>query len=399
MTKYIAKELLEKYLQGTCNEEEQAIVESWQLKELEGKTFNAKAIQVESAYKSIWKGISTKAGTGKNLELKNRPYRYLAIAATILIALSAGLFFIQGKLSDNSIAAQLAKSGQDFVPGGNKATLTLADGSRISLTDAANGNLAKQAGITVTKTQDGQLVYNVDAASDGRPHLKGLTLMNTISTPRGGQYQITLPDGSKVWLNAESSLKYPIDFNAGVRKVELTGEAYFEIAKINSPSESSGRKTERVPFIVVTDKQEVEVLGTHFNISSYSDEAVTKTTLLEGSVNVLQKSSGNSRLLKPGQQSKVSASQATPIVASPDLESEMAWKNGLFIFREEPIETIIKDLSRWYDVDISFEGKPVNVSFVGIVSRSKNISSVLKILEETGDLHFKVEGRKILIMN
>lgn len=399
MTKYIAKELLEKYLQGTCNEEEQAIVESWQLKELEGKTFNAKVVQVESAYKNIWKGISTKAVTGKNPELKNNRYRYLAIAATILIALSAGLFFIQGKLSDNSIATQLAKNGQDFVPGGNKATLTLADGSRISLTDAANGNLAKQAGITVTKTRDGQLVYNVDAASEGRPHLKGLTLMNTISTPRGGQYQIALPDGSKVWLNAESSLKYPIDFNADVRKVELTGEAYFEVAKINSPSEISGRKTERVPFIVVTGKQEVEVLGTRFNISSYSDEAVTKTTLLEGSVNVLQKSSGNSRLLTPGQQSKVSASEATPTVVRPDLESEMAWKNGLFIFREEPIETIIKDLSRWYDVDISFEGKPVNVSFVGIVSRSKNISSVLKILEETGDLHFKVEGRKILIMN
>ncbi|SMC58218.1 FecR family protein [Pedobacter africanus] len=392
MTKYIAKELLEKYLQGTCTEEEQAIVESWQLKELEGKNFSAKTVQIETAYQTIWDGISAKAPASPDIELKNNRFRYLAIAAAILIALSAGLFFIQNKLSGGSVAEQLVKTGKDFVPGGNKATLLLADGSRISLTDAANGKLAKQAGMTITKTRDGQLVYNLDAQYIAGPS-KARNQMNTISTPRGGQYQVALPDGSKVWLNAESSLKYAVDFNTEIRKVELSGEAYFEVAGKTGPAGS------KVPFIVVTDKQEVEVLGTHFNISSYGDEPLTKTTLLEGSVNVLQRSSGNSRLLKPGEQAKVSTAQAAPTVVIPDLESEMAWKNGLFIFREEPIETIIKDLARWYDVDISFEGKPINVSFVGVVSRSKNISSILKILEETGDLHFKVEGRKILIMN
>lgn len=393
MTKYIAKELIEKYTHGTCNEEEQAIVESWHLKELEGKTFRPKTVQIEAAYKNIWQGIRSKAEDKERLVLKKSGYRYAAIAATILIALSAGLIFIKDKLTRPTVTELLVKSGKDFVPGGNKATLTLADGSRISLTDALNGELAKQAGVSITKTRNGQLVYEIDRQPALRSGLnKGEQLLNTISTPRGGQYQVALPDGSKVWLNAESSLKYPVDFNTAARRVELTGEAYFEVAK-------QGISGQRVPFIVVTAQQEIEVLGTHFNVSSYIDEPVTKTTLLEGSVNVLQRSTRNSRLLKPGEQSRVSISQSAPSLTIPDIEREMAWKNGLFIFKDEPIETIVKDLSRWYDVDISFEGKPANLSYVGMVSRSKNISAVLKILESAGGLHFKIEGRKIIIMN
>lgn len=393
MTKYIAKELIEKYIHGTCTEEEQAIVESWHLKELEGKTFRPKTIQIETAYKNIWQGIWSKAEGKEKVVQKKSGYRYAAIAATILIALSAGLIFIKDQLTRPTVTDLLVKSGKDFVPGGNKATLTLADGSRISLTDALNGELAKQAGVSITKTRNGQLVYEIDGQPALRSGLnKGQQLLNTISTPRGGQYQIALPDGSKVWLNAESSLKYPVNFNTAKRRVELTGEAYFEVAK-------QGTTGQRTPFIVVTAQQEVEVLGTHFNINSYSDEPVTKTTLLEGSVNVLQRSTRNSRMLKPGEQSRVSVSQSAPSLTIPNIEREMAWKNGLFIFKDEPIETIVKDLSRWYDVDISFEGKPANLSYVGMVSRSKNISTVLKILESAGGLHFKIEGRKIIIVN
>lgn len=386
MTKYIAKELLEKYIQGTCTEEERAIVESWHLKELEGKAFRPKMAQVETAYENIWQGIKSKASGRERLVLKNRQYRYFAIAATILIIFSAGLFFIKERLSPPSITDLLAKTGKDFIPGGHKATLILADGSQISLTDALNGKLAQQAGITITKTGDGQLVYQVEQqpgiqTTDTQP------LMNTISTPRGGQYQIALPDGSQVWLNAESSLKYPVNFNSKERKVELNGEAYFEVSK------------KQLPFIVVTDKQEVRVLGTHFNISNYHDEPVTKTTLLEGSVNVVQRSTGASRILKPGEQSSVTATPSLPSVVTADVETEMAWKNGLFIFKDEPIERILKDLARWYDVEISFEGKPTNLSYVGVVSRSKKISSVLKILEGAGNLQFRLEGKKIIVIN
>lgn len=386
MANYIAKELLEKYIQGTCTEEEQAIVESWHLKELEGKTFQPKASQIKTAYTSIWKGIKSKAEEGENLQLKSNNKRFYAIAAAVLVTLSAGLFFIKKDLNTPSVNELFVKTGKDFTPGGNKATLILADGSNISLTDAANGKLAQQAGITITKTRDGQLVYNtkqIPAARTGESR----QLLNVISTPRGGQYQLTLPDGSKVWLNAESSLKYPVDFITAERRVELTGEAYFEIAK------------KQQPFIVVTDKQEVKVLGTHFNISSYQDDPITKTTLLEGSVNVSQRSTGASRILKPGEQSRISTARSAPSVITADIESEMAWKNGLFIFRDEPIESILKDLARWYDVDISFEGKPVELSFVGVVSRSKNISNVLKIMEGAGNLHFRVDGRKIVVMN
>lgn len=391
MTKYIATELLEKYIRGKCTEEEKAIVESWHLKELENKRFSAAPGQIESAYAQIWDNISKEAPIKRTVVLKQRYYRY-AVAALLFITVSTGLFlFINGKTSRPTVNDVLVKTGKDFTPGGNKATLTLADGSTISLTDAANGNLAQQAGIVITKTKDGQIIYNVNESTTASGSNEQI-LINTISTPRGGEYQVNLPDGSKVWLNSQSSLKYPVRFNGKNRNVELSGEGYFEVAKKNTP------------FIVKTAKQEVTVLGTHFNINSYDDEPATKTTLLEGSVSVSlngKNESDNSQndavILKPGQGSVIDDKSTRVITA--DTENVMAWKNNLFIFRDEPMESIMRKLSRWYDVEIKFEGKSSNLSFVGIVSRSKNISSVLKIMEEAGDFHFKVEGRKIIIIN
>jgi transmembrane sensor len=388
MTKHIAKELLEKYLQGTCTEEEQAIVESWHLNNLEKSTFDPEPDQVAQASETIWNTIKVKADLGKReTRTKNKIYRY-ASAAILLLTLSTGLFFIIKKLTQHpSIADQLVKTGKDLIPGGNKAMLTLADGTKISLTDAINGKISQQEQITITKTEDGRIIYKVDEQTSANGEIVNKQLMNTISTPRGGKYQIILPDGTNVWLNAQSSLTYPMIFNTSTRKVELTGEAYFEVTK------------NRTPFIVVTANQEVEVLGTHFNINSYADERSTKTTLLEGSVKVLQSSTGNFKLLKPGEQSQVNATQTAPIISPVDIESEMAWKNDLFIFKNEKIESIARKLSRWYDVDITFDGTPSNLSLVGVVSRTKNISSVLKLIEETGNVHFKVEGKKIIIIN
>lgn len=380
MTKYIAKELLEKYIQGKCTEEEQAIVESWHLKELENKVFRPAPGQIETAHENIWKSIQTRAKQKKTTLLPRTWYRYAAVVA--LISISVGIFlFTKGKFSRPSVTDLLVKTGNDARPGGNKAILTLADGTIISLNDATKGRLARQAGITVTKTREGQVVYQADGFSKAQK-----SLINTIHTPRGGNYQISLPDGSKVWLNAESSLKFPTYFAGNERKVTLTGEAYFEVAK-----------NEHQPFVVQTSLQEVKVLGTHFNINSYEDEGTTKTTLLEGSVKV--SAAHGAITLKPGEQSLLNSGQTVPSVVSVDVEHEMAWKNGMFIFKEEPIESIIRKLSRWYNVEIDIKGKPSGLSFTGAVSRTKNISSVLKIMEGAGDIHFKTEGNRIIIIN
>ncbi|TKC03658.1 FecR family protein [Pedobacter frigoris] len=392
MTKYSAKQLLERYIEGTCSAEEKAIVESWHLKELERKNFEPDPNQLEQAHENIWRSINSRSKDNfPRPILKRLPYRYAA-AVIVTIALSAALFFfIQKNTGYATVKELLVKSGKDFIPGGNKAILTLADGSKISLTDAATGKLINQSGISITKTKDGQVIYKIDSKEAADVKLKQ-PIYNTITTPKGGQFQIDLPDGSKIWLNAESSLKYPMVFKGDIRKVELTGEAYFEVAKAGQP------------FIVASNGQEVEVLGTHFNINSYADEGNTKTTLLEGSVSVaglgspqIVNRNSNIVILQPNQQAILNTNNIIKVQEA-DIENAMAWKNNLFIFKGESIESITRKLSRWYDVEFSFEGNASNLSYVGIVSRSKNISSVLSIMEGAGNVHFKIDGRRITII-
>lgn len=302
----------------------------------------------------------------------------LAAAASILIAIFAGFYFYSGTGNTlNSITTVNAK--HDAAPGGNKATLTLSDGSQISLTDAGNGQLAEQAGVKITKNKDGQLVYAI-VPSDTKE-----LAYNTISTPRGGVYQINLPDGTSVWLNAASSIKFPTTFaHLSQRKVELKGEAYFEVAK-----------NKKLPFIVSTAQQQVEVLGTHFNINSYEDEGEVKTTLLEGSVKV---SAGNVMLLKPGQQATLGLRSSGKIKVSPaNIEQAMAWKNGFFHFEKETLHSVLRQLSRWYDVEVVYQVDRPDDEFVGDIPRGVKLSEVLKILEFEGT-HFKIEGRKLFVI-
>lgn len=262
----------------------------------------------------------------------------------------------------------------------------MADGSRISLTDAVEGEVAKQAGMRITKSKDGQLVYQVVEGAAANSH--ATDIFNTIETPRGGQYQIKLPDGTRVWLNASSSLRYPAVFARDNREVELKGEGYFEVSK-----------DKRRPFKVKSGIQEVKVLGTHFNVSAYSDEAMIRTTLLEGVVQVGLLKGGAAEknvLLKPGQQSLMSLKELK--VSNADTEESVAWKNGYFKFNDESIESILKKISRWYDVDVSYEGKMTDKIFNGKVSRYGNVSDVLQILQLTGAIKFKIEGRRIIAM-
>lgn len=301
----------------------------------------------------------------------------MAAAAVILVLLSAGLYFYTSTRPSetNQYAVQ-----DDVKPGGAKAVLTLADGRSIILTDAADGKLAEQSGIGVTKTKDGQLVYQFDDAGPGH---EGAAQYNTISTPKGGKYQVNLPDGTQVWLNAASVIKFPVTFaSLKERKVELQGEAYFEVFK-----------DKHKPFKVVSGRQEVEVLGTHFNINTYQNEGVSKTTLLEGSVK-LHVADASDVTLKPGEQSVVGVSNVA--VHKVNTDQVVAWKNGNFQFNDESLISIMKQLERWYDVEVDYSTVP-DTHYEGFISRNVNLSQVLNMMEITGNLKFKIKGKVISV--
>lgn len=306
--------------------------------------------------------------------------KWLSAAAAILITFSIGLLFFSPKTEQ---PVQIVKQKKDkIVPGGNKAILTLADGSKITLDDAKTGEIANQGLVQIIKTADGKLAYQETNSSTSLKSAQDS--YNVVETPRGGKYQVTLPDGTMVWLNAASILKYPVRFKGAERRVELIGEAYFEVAH-----------NEKLPFRVVSNKQTVEVLGTHFNIQAYNDESVWKTTLLEGSVRI--SSLNNTSLLKPVQQAQVTEN-GTLSVSEANIEEALAWKNGYFRFHKEGIETIMRKISRWYDVDIEFKGAITDEKFNGTSSFDKNIEQVLEVLETTEAVHFKIEGRRIIVM-
>jgi len=297
-----------------------------------------------------------------------------AAAAVVFIVFSFAAYLSLQKKKEHVFAT-------DVAPGKNKAILTLADGKKISLSDAMNGDIAKEAGFSITKTADGQLVYNVagsENVNDSR--------LNTISTPNGGEWQIQLPDGSMVWLNAASSIQYSLNIGtAKQRVVKLDGEAYFEVAK-NATH----------PFIVETDKQSVEVLGTHFNINSYKDERLTKTTLLEGSVRVSHNITNESEVLKPGEQSLVSVSGMD--IKEVDVDESIAWKNGYFMFNNERQESILRKVARWYNVEIEYaDADAKEVMYYGTVSRFEKISKVLRKFEQTGEVRFDIKGNKVIV--
>ena len=305
-------------------------------------------------------------------QARQRRLSQLKIAASFIgfICLSAFAFwFYSSSTNSSDKLTVLSAEKADVKPGGDKAILTLADGSVIDLTERATGEIASQGGMVVTKTEDGQLVYHLE--NEG---LNSEIAYNSIATPRGGQFAVVLPDGSRVWLNADSKLKYPTSFKGDSRTVELIGEGYFEV-----------ERDEKRPFRIKSKDQVVTVLGTKFNINSYEDESFMRTTLLEGSVQV--EKGQQSLILKPGEQARVKESIQ---VAKVNTLHSMAWKNGDFIFRNESIRDIMRQVSRWYDVEIEYQGGNESLRFGGIVSRAKDLSAVLTMLEKTGQVKFEV---------
>jgi len=302
----------------------------------------------------------------------NWSFKYFAAAAVLLLVFGAGLFFLAPNLKRSDLNSAPLVKNSPVLPGKNKATLTLADGKVINLSGAKTGLIIDASKWSYS---DGSKVGELSAAG-------GKQII--VTTPRGGNYQVNIPDGTKVWLNAASSISFPATFSGAERSVKLVGEAYFEVAKMNKP------------FIVTTATQQVKVLGTHFNINSYTDEASTKTTLLEGSVKVSSLSSKEFRLLSPGQQSTVSGSGFK--VQEVNTESAVAWKDNKFMFDGNHIEGIMRQISRWYDVDVVFKGNISKETFAGKISKFEQLSQVLDLIELTGLVHFKVEGRRITVM-
>jgi transmembrane sensor len=374
MQRLDAKTLLEKYRNGTCTEAEKALLEKWYLLQKQGDVPPIAVDRVDEVGYEVWHALPINQPARR---VKLWP-RMVAAAIIVLAIAGAGLYFLQPNRQNTQPVAK--EYANDIKPGGYHATLTLANGNTISLTTAVNGKLADQSGVSVSKTSEGQLAYEPVPGQAATAD----NAFNIVTTPVGGEYQVSLPDGSKVWLNAASSLKYPVHFNGNERKVELTGEAYFEIAH------DAAR-----PFRVVSAKQVVQVLGTHFNINAYEDEAAVVTTLLQGSVQVTP-ANGKSLVITPGQHAVNKNSRLTAEPA--DVQNAIAWKSGKTQFANTDIKTIMRTLARWYDIEVDYQGAVPTEQFWGSVSRSKNISQVLRVMELTGDVHFKIAGRRITVM-
>jgi len=370
------KSLIERYNNGSLSEDERAMLESWYIREVKS---NKDYQGLEENLAKLDLNFMHIVGAEENKGSKLWPR--VAVAASFFAVLGVSLYFYSSRSSDKAQLANVKLA--DIDPAGNKAYLTLGNGKRITLNDAANGTIAEESNVKITKTADGQLVYKVAGNnSDISSHLD----YNTIEIPKGGRYEIALPDGTHVWMNAASSLKYPAAFaSLKERRVELHGEAYFQVAK-----------DKQHPFIVRTVQQEVRVLGTHFNINSYADEPEVKTTLIEGSVNVFNLKSKNSKILNPGQQATVNGDELK--VGNADVDQAVSWKNGDFVFVGEDLKAVMRQVARWYDVEIEYQG---NVNASGIVStfpRTKKLSKLLKALEINLGIQFKIEGRRVLVM-
>lgn len=375
------QELADKWAQGKLTPDEQAYLERWYadfndehinltdsrhdnseaLRNAMLRRINSQILQDEKPVRTLWR------------------WRRIAAAASILLCLSAaGYFLLHKKQAPQQIVQNQI---HDIAPGGNKATLTLSNGQKIVLSDAHTGTIASQGQTLVKKTTAGQVVYEAPSTANSTAEVAAF---NTVTTLRGGQWpEVVLPDGSKVMLDASSSIRYPVHFAGKDRVVEVTGQVYFEVAHDNAH-----------PFKVTVKGQTIEDLGTHFNINAYDDEPVIRVTLEQGSIKVIK--GQQSVLLVPGQQAITNIGTDLIRTKVIDVNEAIAWKNGQTSFKDLDIQAIMRQVSRWYDVDVEFQGNIPERSFTGGISRKSNLSSLLKILE-LNNIHFSVEGKNIIV--
>nr|WP_067058260.1 FecR family protein [Mucilaginibacter sp. L294] len=378
-------QLIDKYLAGNASVEEEQLLlnffDSFQEEiEWDENLFGLKQKLEDKMLARLQAAVKKNTGTA-NVFSMAKALKKIAAATIGLVIITGALVYHLKKVPRGPATAQQKGTVKfDAEPGQNKAILTLADGSKLELNSAKIGVLAKAGHMSVKKTKDGQLIYLV--APSKIADANAPIAFNTINTPVGGQYQVILPDGTKVWLNAASSLKYPTQFKGSQRMVELTGEAYFEVTK-----------NAAMPFYVKANNMQVKVLGTHFNIMAYDNEPAIKTTLLEGSVQLSSGTSNNR--LKPGQQGVLNRNgQIT--VSDVNAEHAIAWKNGYFEFNRSGIHEIMNQLARWYDIEIAYQGNMPDDEFVGKIERSAKLSQVLNILK-LSKIHFVLDNKKLTV--
>ena len=406
MNEKLATDLLRRYCSGDCSNAEMQLVEAWYHELVNTGDVEWEEGEEESMQMSIETGLMQNMANddvpvAPVRRLRVRARSWWAAAAILVIITSAGYYLLNRHQPATTLAKKESALQNDVAPGSNKAVLTLSNGATIVLDDASNGLVAQQGHAKVLKPEDGQLVYSPENNNGDEP-----LSYNTLATPRSGQYQLVLPDGTKVWLNAESSIRYPVAFMGNERRVQITGEAYFEVATLHL---SSGLK---MPFIVEKGDMRVEVLGTHFNVNAYNDESAIKTTLLEGKVKVVNDKvdpqgviKRQIAILKPGEQAVITAvmpgsrqGSRLTIHDKTDVDDVVAWKNGLFHFESTDLKTVMRQLARWYDVEVVFNEATVkNDPMFVEISRNTRLSDVLKVLEESGSAKFSIQGKKVIV--
>lgn len=379
--------LIEKYLDGTITpaEEEQLMAWYQEHHEADIEWPSAQEDEEEAVRLRMFMRLQQQMDVPltRTISTKRRWY-YMSAAAAVLLILGLATYFYYPQLHRSTPPSHMAQAINGIIPGSNKAILTLDNGEQVVLEDTKNGIITQQGNASVNKTDSGYLLYNTVAGNETS------IVYNTLRTPYGGQYQMTLQDGTKVWLNAGSSLRFPASFSGNERNVTLIGEAYFEVAKDKAR-----------PFLVTVNAgsgtpMTVKVLGTHFNINAYPDEQQNRVTLLEGAVKV--DCGAANALLAPGREAILNRISGKISVSSVDTEAATAWKNGYFLFENEKVESIMRQISRWYNVAIIYQGDVSRKAIAGSLSRSKNVEEVLNMLELTGTVHFKIDGRRITVM-
>ena len=406
------KNLLDSYIAGSATQQEQQLVEQWleendqQNTEWQLMNNKDKAAWLLQLYRDIDNSITPKDADWEEdntIDSSHAWYKkfWVPVAAALIVSIGAGIYYFllpqQERATPVSVIAPQLQN--DALPGTNKAILMLDNGKTILLDDSQDGVLVKQGGTAVSK-QGENLMYK----GKGNNDKDAPVVFNTLTTPRGGQYKLVLADGSKVWLNASSSIRYPVSFTGNERKVEITGEVYFEISQL-SVDGLKGKATKRIPFIVKVNMlgregAEVEVLGTHFNINAYDDEDAISTTLLEGSIKISpprpNEKSLEAVIITPGQQARLNKNGLLQLVKEVNIEETVAWKNGLFMMDGVAIPAVLRQLARWYDVDIVYGNGIPEGRITGDIPRDMNLSEVLKVMELSG-VHFKIDNKKIIV--
>lgn len=373
-------ELLKRHQNGTLSIEDKDKLDAWYLHKATNSNKQLSEYELADSYEHLKSRLPLIQQT-KVINLWPR----IAVAASIALLLGTGIFyFTKSEVGVEQENSPVVEKSKEIAPGGNRGILTLSNGKQIILSEISSKDIiAKedQDEVTIKMDANGLITYVINPNAEASK--EDANSFNTLSTPTGGQYNIVLADGTKVFLNAVSSIKYPTQFNGDQRIVELEGEAYFEVAKNKSK-----------PFLVKSANQTIEVLGTHFNVHAYNNESVIKTTLLEGSVAVSSKN--QKAILKPGQQANVSESSSKIAVKEVDTEAAIAWKNGRFKFDNADLKSVMKQLERWYGIKVEYRGDVSDVRFNGGTFRNKNLSEVLKVLE-LNNIKFKVEGKTIIV--